>query len=180
MVSSVKTRASVSAARLAALVAGVAGVATAGCAHAPRVACSADRARSHVVVDTGRHELTLCEAQGTAARTFSVRLGHEGVGKSREGDGKTPLGDYPLGPAVRSEAYGLFLPIGYPTPAQRRAGLTGSAIGVHGPARGARWAGPLVNLFDTTDGCVGIATDDEMTVIAEFVRQRGVREIHIE
>ncbi len=34
-----------------------------------------------------------------------------------------------------------------------------------------RWLGALVNLFDTTDGCVGIATDSEMGAIAEWLRR---------
>jgi hypothetical protein len=49
----------------------------------------------------------------------------------------------------------------------------GRAIGVHGPAREVRWMGRLVNTFDTTEGCVGLATDDEVRAIADFVVKRG-------
>lgn len=127
-------------------------------------------------VDTSSHVLATCE-DGRATSTFSIRLGRNGTGKTREGDGKTPLGTYGLGDPRASAQYGIFVPIHYPTPEQRRAGYTGGAIGVHGPDRRLRWAGALVNLFDTTDGCVGIATDDEMSRIATWVRARKVQTI---
>jgi L,D-peptidoglycan transpeptidase YkuD (ErfK/YbiS/YcfS/YnhG family) len=151
----------------------------AGCG-APSVACPpSNAAHPFVFVDTRRHGLALCE-HDRAASVFSVRLGHRGTGKTREGDGKTPLGEYPIASSVPSSDYGLVIPIGYPTPAQHRQGFTGSAIGVHGPIRRARWLGHLVNLFDTTDGCVGVATDDEMDRIASWVRDHDVRWIRIE
>ena len=43
-----------------------------------------------------------------------------------------------------------------------------------------RWLGPLVNTFDTTDGCIGIATDAEMKAVAEWVRARRAKEILIQ
>jgi L,D-peptidoglycan transpeptidase YkuD (ErfK/YbiS/YcfS/YnhG family) len=132
-----------------------------------------------VVVDTSHHVLGLCDG-GRSVESFDVRLGRHGTGKRREGDGKTPLGTYGLGDPVASAAYGLFIPVGYPTEDQRRLGFTGSAIGVHGPTRGARWLGSWVNFFDTTDGCVGIATDAEMRRIADFTRAHHARRIVIE
>jgi L,D-peptidoglycan transpeptidase YkuD (ErfK/YbiS/YcfS/YnhG family) len=129
-----------------------------------------------LVVDTDAHRLSLC-ASGASIETFSVRLGRNGVGKAREGDGKTPYGRYPLADPRASTAYGTFIPIGYPTDAQHREGYTGSAVGVHGPHRRMLWAGQLVNVFDTTDGCIGIATDAEMTRLAAWVRRTRVVEI---
>jgi murein L,D-transpeptidase YafK len=137
--------------------------------------CSAFRANV-LVVDTDAHRLSLCES-GASVATFSVRLGRHGVGKRREGDGKTPVGRYPLAEPRSSAAYGTFIPIAYPTDAQRRAGYTGSAVGVHGPYRRMLWAGRLANFFDTTDGCVGIATDGEMTRLAAWVRRARAAEI---
>jgi murein L,D-transpeptidase YafK len=129
-----------------------------------------------IVVDTGAHRLSLCEGGKTTA-TYSVRIGKKGTGKTREGDGKTPLGRYPIGAAHPSAAYGQFMPIGYPTAEQRRQGYTGSAVGVHGPDRRLTWAGRLVNAFDTTDGCVGIATDEEMSAVAAWAKKAHVTEI---
>ena len=129
-----------------------------------------------VVVATAQHALALCE-NGRATETFLVRLGRRGTGKSREGDGKTPLGRYAIGEPRPSSAYGTFVPIAYPTLEQRRRGLSGSAVGVHGPTRWLRRLGGLVNLFDTTDGCVGLATDAEMQRVATWVREHREADI---
>jgi murein L,D-transpeptidase YafK len=129
-----------------------------------------------VLVETQAHTLALCE-NGAARGSFGVRLGKNGTGKAREGDGKTPLGRYALSDPQPSSSYGVFIPIGYPTSEQRRRGYTGSAVGVHGPGRGVRWLGSWVNTFDLTDGCVGIATDAEMERVAAWVRERHAKEI---
>jgi murein L,D-transpeptidase YafK len=133
---------------------------------------------AHLVVDTDAHMLWLCAA-GKPERSFDVRLGAGGVGKRREGDGKVPVGVYPLGRPRRSQLYGTFVPIAYPTTAQRRAGYTGGAVGVHGPHRRARWLGRLTNVFDTTDGCVGLATDQDMAAVAAWIRKTGAARIDI-
>lgn len=129
--------------------------------------CTSTDAR--IIVVTGAHRLVLCEREREVA-AFSVRLGRGGVGKTAEGDGKTPLGAYPLGQPRKSDRYGIFIPIGYPTPDQRRRGFTGGDVGVHGPHRSVRWLGSLVNTFDSSNGCVGLATDGEMATIAAWVR----------
>lgn len=129
--------------------------------------CAAPDAR--IVVDVKNHTLTLCERY-TEVETFDVRLGRGGVGKTREGDGKTPIGTYGLGRPRPSERFGTFIPIGYPTDEQKKRGYTGSAVGVHGPPRWVRWLGNLVNTFDLSDGCVGVARDSEVQRIAQWVR----------
>lgn len=121
----------------------------------------------------------LCE-NGTQAGTFAVRIGKHGTGKSRDGDGKTPLGRYALGQSRASVAYGLFVPVGYPTADQRRLGFAGGAIGIHGPNRRVRWLGAFVNTFDTTDGCIGIATDAEMQTVSNWIDVHRAQEIVIE
>jgi L,D-peptidoglycan transpeptidase YkuD (ErfK/YbiS/YcfS/YnhG family) len=130
-----------------------------------------------VFVDASRHTLAPCE-DGRATAWYRVRIGKNGVGKSREGDGKTPIGAYPLARPTVSRDFGTFVPIGYPTPAQRRDGFTGSAVGIHGPARRAARFGRFVNIADTTDGCVGLATDDDMRAVARWLdahRDAGIR-----
>jgi murein L,D-transpeptidase YafK len=138
--------------------------------------CSA--ADNRVVVDLSKHTLTLC-AKSQAVAAFGVRLGRGGVGKTREGDGKTPLGTYPLDEPRPSNRYGTFIPIGYPTEEQKKNGYTGSAVGVHGPARWVKWLGRLVNTFDSSDGCVGVATDAEMDRITQWVRTAQARTIEL-
>jgi murein L,D-transpeptidase YafK len=134
--------------------------------------CSATE-EAYVAVHSDNHELLLCD-HGRVLQEFGVRLASGGVGKTREGDKRLPLGRYSLGRAMPSDRFGFFLPIGYPTAAQRARGMTGGAVGIHGPTRGARWLGRLVNLFDTTDGCVGLASDEEVMEIDRFVQDHHV------
>lgn len=132
-----------------------------------------------VVVRTTEHRLYACQ-DGGPVHDFGVRLGRKGTGKTRQGDGKTPLGTYSLGSPRASRSYGLFVPIGYPTAGQRRQGYTGSAVGIHGPLRSVRWLKGAVNWFDTSDGCVGLATDDEMKVLAAWLRARRPARVILE
>jgi murein L,D-transpeptidase YafK len=129
---------------------------------------------TRVVVELDAHIMTLCD-KGKPVETFDVRLGSGGVGKRKEGDGKTPVGTYPLGSPRASATYGLFVPIGYPTAEQRKQGYTGGAVGIHGPHRRVEWMpGWMVNAFDTSDGCVGLATDAAMSRVVAWVRKAKV------
>jgi murein L,D-transpeptidase YafK len=132
-----------------------------------------------VLVLTGEHKLYACH-KDAAALSYDVRFGHKGVGKKSTGDGKTPLGSYPLASPRPSQRYGTFIPIGYPTPEQRRQGYTGGAVGIHGPIRHLKWIGGPLNWFDTTDGCIGLARDEEMQALAKWVRTRKTRKIVLE
>jgi len=143
---------------------------------APPSPCAA-LAEPHVAVRTAAHKLYLCDKDGAVAAGFGVRLARNGVGKTRTGDKKVPLGSYPLGEPRRSKQYGTFVPIGFPLPEQRRRGYTGGDVGVHGPDRRIRWLGGLVNTFDTTDGCVGLASDQEMDTLAAWLRRSGAHRI---
>lgn len=133
---------------------------------------------SYLHVDTDGHRLWLCDG-ATAERSYDIRLGKGGLGKTREGDGKVPLGTYGLGKPRPSAEYGTFIPIKYPTSEQRALGYTGSAVGVHGPNRDLRWLGGLINVFDTTDGCVGLATDEETGAIAAWVTNKNAAIIEL-
>ena len=127
-----------------------------------------------VVVDTRARVLWLCR-DGRAVARMKVALGRGGVDKTREGDGRTPLGTYALGEPRSSAGYGTFIPIGYPTAEQRRRGFTGKAVGIHGPPRRWSWLGGASTWIDWTAGCVATATDDDVARIAAFVRRRRAR-----
>ncbi len=135
--------------------------------------------KPRVVVATAVKRLHLCR-DGLSEADFNVALGYAGVGKAREGDGRTPLGTYTLAKA-RPSASGLhrFLHIGYPTRRQREAGLTGSAVGVHGPPR---WAANLIGglaSWGATQGCVAVGRDAQVDRIAEWVSRHEVDRITI-
>ena len=133
---------------------------------------------AHIVVAAEAHRLWLC-AGLREVKSYWVRLARKGLGKRKAGDAMLPLGSYLLGAPRESPRFGLFIPIGYPSPQQATLGYTGSDIGIHGPHRALRWLGQLVNTFDTTAGCVGVATDGEMTEIAGFARQYRAQRITI-
>jgi hypothetical protein len=147
--------------------------ATAAAAALARPPC--DAGETALVVQVRAHSLTLCDGGLPAAR-YPVALGAGGVGKQLAGDNKTPLGRYPLGRPRSSRGYDTFVPVGYPTPAQQRRGLSGSAVGVHGPPR--TLSGPAVTAADWTAGCIAVGTDAEIRAIAAWVRRHpsaGVR-----
>jgi hypothetical protein len=133
-----------------------------------------------IVVDTTAHRLYLC-AGGAAERTFAVALGANGVDKRRAGDNRTPLGVYALGTPRASASFHRFVPVAYPTPAQARAGFTGSAIGIHGPPQGLADAARLQALVatDWTAGCIAVATNDDIEAIVRWLDQHGVRVVRL-
>jgi murein L,D-transpeptidase YafK len=132
-----------------------------------------------VLVDTHSRRLTVCEGS-VPARTHPVALGWRGVGKRRRGDAKTPLGLYPLGAPRPSRKFGTFIPVGYPTPEQRRHGFSGSAIGLHGPERDTKNAGLANVAYDWTLGCIAVADDPTIKAIAAWVRAHPDAAILIE
>jgi hypothetical protein len=127
---------------------------------------------SLVVVDTTTRVLCLCH-DGQEAGRFRVALGRGGLDKRLELDGKTPLGRYPLGTAIPSSRFHLFLPVGYPTPDQRDRGYSGSAIGVHGPHVAFAWLGHWTTWPDWTQGCIAVGTQGEIEQIARWVASRS-------
>jgi hypothetical protein len=58
-------------------------------------------------------------------------------------------------------------------------GYTGSAVGVHGPPRWSKCLGSPVNTFDLSDGCVGVARDEDIETIANWVRRASARIIEL-
>lgn len=126
-------------------------------------------AATPVVVTTASRTLWLCEG-GRAAARFPVALGSRGTGKRIEGDRKTPLGTYTLGSPRPSSGYGTFIPVGYPTDEERRRGFTGSAVGIHGPRRQLRWAGPANAWLDWTGGCIALPDDAAIARVAALAQ----------
>jgi L,D-transpeptidase catalytic domain len=124
-----------------------------------------------IVVVTGTHDLWPC-SDGAAPARFSVALGRSGVGKRKNGDGRTPLGRYALGAPRRSGRFGIFIPIDFPTLRQAARGISGDAVGIHGPPRGMDASRYPVTGVDWTLGCIATGTDEEVGAIAGFVRDR--------
>lgn len=126
---------------------------------------SADR----VVVDKAARTLTLMR-EGVPLKTYRVSLGGNPIGhKNREGDQRTPEGDYLIDWRKPDSSFHRALHISYPSPEDvdraRRDGVSpGGDIMIHGAPNRLGWIGRLHRWRDWTAGCVAV-TDAEIDEI---------------
>lgn len=126
--------------------------------------------------------LYLCK-QDRAVKAMRTSIGSNGLGKSIEGDRKTPIGSYWLGAPRKSDHYGLFIPVGFPNEIDLQAGRTGHSVGIHGPLRIPRFAsacsvGSSLEK-NWTAGCVAVARDSQIAEVAEWVIENWPVRFHI-
>ena len=131
-----------------------------------------------LVVDTKNHKMWLCQ-ENKSVGEYEVALGSGGVEKRKQGDKKTPLGEYNIGTPRPSVRFGIFIPVGYPTQEQVLNGYSGSAIGVHGPTRVFKMLGGTADCSDWTHGCIAVATDVAISEISQWVKEKKVNKIII-
>jgi murein L,D-transpeptidase YafK len=146
------------------------------CNSADRDPCEG-QATSIVILTSDRKIFTCQENQ--KLKEYRISLGRNGVDKRKQGDNKTPLGQYTLGVPRPSNKFGIFIPIGYPTQEQQLKGYSGSDVGVHGPYRPFKRLGPLNTWFNWTRGCVAVGGDSEISEIAEWIKERNVTKVTI-
>jgi murein L,D-transpeptidase YafK len=126
-----------------------------------------------ILIEKSARTLTLLHA-GKAVAVYKVALGSEPVGpKEREGDGRTPEGDYLIDSRNSRSHYHLSLHISYPNPADRerarqRGVSPGGDIMIHGLPNGLGWIGPAHRLRDWTQGCIAV-TNAEIEEIWKLV-----------
>ena len=107
-------------------------------------------------------------------REYQVALGGEPVGKkTRQGDHKTPEGNYTISGRNPRSQFHRSLRISYPSAADRaaarRAGVSpGGDIFVHGLPNGQGWIGKGHLAADWTDGCIAV-TNEEIEEIWRLV-----------
>jgi murein L,D-transpeptidase YafK len=130
------------------------------------------------VVNLDDSVLWLCKSD-KVLEEYSVSLGKGGVGKTRQGDNKTPIGTYSLGMPRPSKKFGIFIPVGYPTKSQKKEGYTGGSIGIHGPDRSFTWAGGLNTMIDWTQGCIAVKSDEAIGQIAEWVKAENPKVVYL-
>ncbi len=131
-----------------------------------------------LLVDTDSHSMWMCSGSEAVA-SFPVALGRGGVDKRVRGDRKTPRGRYELGQPRPSQRYGQFIPVGYPNSDEALRGFSGGSIGIHGPHRSCLWIGKDSTNVDWTYGCIAVATDDEIEIISQWIRDSSVSRIII-
>jgi murein L,D-transpeptidase YafK len=121
-------------------------------------------------IKTKQHRLYICESR-KVVKEYKIAIGHHGIGKTRAGDQKTPLGLYALGQPRRSNRFTIFIPIHYPTSHQQSLGYTGKDVGIHGPFKLYSWLGPLNTWFDWTQGCIAVANNDQIAFISKWLNK---------
>lgn len=126
--------------------------------------------------------LYLCK-QDRAVKAMRTSIGSNGLGKSAEGDRKTPIGSYWLGAPRKSDRYGLFIPVGYPNEIDLQAGRSGHSVGIHGPLRIPLFASAcsVASSLEKnwTAGCVSVARDSQITEVADWVIENWPVRLHI-
>ncbi len=118
-----------------------------------------------ILIEKANHTMTLFE-NGRSLRSYSVALGRGGLQpKRREGDNKTPEGQYRIDGRNSSSAFHLALHISYPDPgdsasASSRGEKPGGDILIHGIRNGIGWIGSLHRWVDWTAGCIAVADEE--------------------
>ena len=151
----------------------VAGLAALLWANAPRRALAEGVRADRVRVLKSARRLELYRG-GDLLASYAVSLGPQPVGhKQREGDGRTPEGQYLLDYAKLDSSSHRALHISYPAAADRAAAAAagvdpGGLIMIHGMLNHFGWIGRLHRAVDWTNGCVAV-TNDEMDEIMRVV-----------
>ena len=124
---------------------------------------------TRAVVDLSDRRLTVFEGDAPIG-TSRVGIGSRGWPKCREGDKRTPVGNYYLSPARKSR-YRLFLAIDYPSASDRARSCDGGAVGLHGTGPTLARKALQRSHVDWSTGCITVANRD-IDAIARLVRRR--------
>ncbi len=130
---------------------------------------NAPKKADRILVEKGARRLTLFSA-GRKLKVYRVALGFSPVGpKQREGDGRTPEGNYIIDFHKSDSAFHRALHISYPDAADTARAAEASAapggdIMIHGLPNGFSASGPAHRLGDWTAGCIAV-TDSEIDEI---------------
>ncbi|WP_081699911.1 L,D-transpeptidase family protein [Candidatus Symbiobacter mobilis] len=119
--------------------------------------------RHAIAIDASRARLYVLENRASGmvvVANYYVTIGKMGLGKTSEGDQRTPTGVYFITGRIPSQAlreeYGAgALPLNYPNPIDQRRGKTGSGIWLHGPSPKQFARAP-----EASDGCIVLSNPD--------------------
>jgi len=130
--------------------------------------------RADKVVVIKKKRVLLLVKDGEILRKYRVAIGRNPVGsKTRQGDNKTPEGEYVLDRRNRSSRFYRSIHISYPNAkdinrAQQKGVAPGSDIMIHGLPRNYEDVGELHTVTDWTRGCIAV-TNAEIDEIWSFV-----------
>jgi murein L,D-transpeptidase YafK len=135
----------------------------------PTLPLPTDAKADLVVVNKAARRLDLYRGD-VLLKSYAVSLGRHPIGpKQKQGDGRTPEGEYRLDYRKGDSSFHRALHISYPGPADIAAARSngvdaGGLVMIHGMKNGLGWLGRLHLAFDWTDGCVAV-TNREMDEI---------------
>jgi murein L,D-transpeptidase YafK len=129
-------------------------------------------------VQSIKRTLKICD-NGKVISKYKISIGRAGIEKRIAGDKKTPTGLYELSSPRKSNKFGIFIPIQYPTIQQSAAGYTGKDVGIHGPFQLLHWLGSINTWFNWTQGCIAVANNNQISFIAKWVETHPKAKVFI-
>ena len=121
--------------------------------------------------------LAVC-ADGSVIEKFRASHGSSGMGKTQQGDRKTPVGEYNLSrPRPSNSFWRTFIHIGYPRQDQINKGYTGANVGLHGPLEYFPYRNDFINYGA---GCIVTENNESIDKIENHIRQMDINLIYIE
>jgi murein L,D-transpeptidase YafK len=142
-----------------------------GAAQTPAPPEQADR----ILIVKSTRTMTLLNGE-RVLKTYKVALGGQPVGaKERQGDHKTPEGNYVVDQKKAQSQFYRALHISYPKAAARERARKlrvspGGDIEIHGLGAKYGWVGARHRLVDWTDGCIAV-TNEEIEEVFRLVAQ---------
>ncbi len=134
-----------------------------------------------IVVKKGQRKMELY-AKGQLIKDYKISLGFSPTGaKQKEGDGKTPEGQYTIISKNPNSQFHKSLKISYPNAADKENARQmkappGGDIMIHGLGKMFSYLGKLHTLRDWTLGCIAV-TNEEIDEIWKIVKEGTVVKI---
>jgi murein L,D-transpeptidase YafK len=132
---------------------------------------SSEKTADRILVMKSTRTMTL-ESHGNVIKTYKVALGSQPVGaKERQGDHKTPEGEYTVDTKNEHSRFFMALHLSYPSAADRtrarNLGVSpGGDVEIHGLGKQYGWIGARHRLVDWTDGCIAVTNEEIQEIFA--------------
>lgn len=119
----------------------------------------------YILVEKEKRQMSVF-FNGQLLKTYRIALGFSPKGhKEKEGDGKTPEGNYHISKKNATSRFFLSLKISYPSPqdesnAAKNGYSAGGDVMIHGLPNGFPWLGSFHTFKDWTLGCIAVRNDE--------------------
>lgn len=141
------------------------------------------RMAAQALADKSDRVVLFFDRQGQEIGRYQAAFGQVPGAKEREGDSKTPEGDYWLSPARPSDEWGWFMPISYPNERDQqmayargmRGKSLGGAIGLHAAGNG--FMRNVRQSFgeNWTLGCIAVSNESMRQILTLVVTPIPIR-----